>query len=106
MWDCSIYTVYNLILRKLLRDISGREGKFFILKWLNNILLVLRQSPELQFIHIKADKPLGFFFTIASVMLAAETLNSVSSPYIKKCTNAKVDKVHVPKILQIEERLV
>jgi len=87
--------------------ISGQEGKYFILKWLNKILhLVLRHRPELHFICIRADKPGGFFFTNASVTLVAEILNSISSLYIKKCTNAKVDKVHVAKILQPEERLV
>lgn len=106
-WDCSIYTVYNLILRKLLREISRQEGKYFILKWLNNILqLVLRHSSELQFICIRAGKPWAFFFTVATVTLVAETLDSISSPYIKKCTNAKVDKVRVPEILQLKERLV
>lgn len=107
MWDCSIYAVYNLVLRKLLRDISGWEGKYFIVKWLNNILqLVLRHSPELQLVCIRAHKPFGFFFTIAFFTLVAGTMNSISSRYIKNCTNSKVFKVHVPKIFLLEERLV
>lgn len=49
-----------------------------MLKWLNNTLqLVLRHCPELQFIRIRADKPRGFFFTIAYVALVAEMLNSI-----------------------------